>query len=206
MKLQFSLFVALIVYAEGLLFNLNQTHQPSLEERVDLLEKNLADERRQKYTLQGEYDHEKQKIAEIERQLQAQNETVQILLQIYNTAPKRFQDITTQIRGALLSISSLDNKHSLDIQKLAKSLKDVQTLLSNLKSNISEIQHHFQEKGNVLTHMIEAVTHNQATNKEELARLKTSLIGLSNKQRTLESTVNTTVVKQSHLQSQLTSK
>ena len=76
---------------------------------MNLLEKQLADERRQNYALQIEFDQEKQKIAEVERQADAQNETDQKLLEVYYTVPKRFQDITTQIRGALLSISSLDN-------------------------------------------------------------------------------------------------
>ena len=206
MKLSFLVLAVLTVYSEGLLFYSNQTHRPSLEERMDLLEKQLADERKQKHALQIELDEEKQKIAELERQADAQNETDQKLLEVYHTVPKRFQDITTQIRGALLSISSLDNTHRLDIQKLTEGLNNVQTLLPNLTYNISEIQGHFQEKGNVLTHMIKAIQHNQTTSKEELTRLKTSLIGLSNKQGTLESTVNNMVVKQSSLQSQLTSK
>lgn len=189
MKLQFLVFEALLVYTEGLLFNSNQTHRPTLEERMDLLEKQLTDERKQKYALQIEFDQEKQKMEEMERQMDALNETDQKLLQVYNTAPKRFQDITTQIRGALLSISSLDNKHSLDIQNLTEGLNDVQALLPNLKSNISAVQRHFQEKGNVISLMIEDIKRNQTAGKEELSRLKNTLVNLANSQTSLQSQV-----------------
>ena len=189
MKLPILFFSVLLVSTKGLLFHSNQTHQVSIEERVDLLEKQLADERRQKYALQIEFDQEKQKMAEMELQMDALNETDQKLLEVYNTAPKRFQDITTQIRGALLSISSLDNKHNLDIQKLAKGLNDVQTLLPNLTSNISEIQRHFQEKGKVISLMIEDIKRNQTAHKEELARLKNSLANLASSQTSLQSRI-----------------
>ena len=189
MKLQFLVFEALLVYTEGLLFNSNQTHRPTLEERMDLLEKQLTDERKQKYALQIEFDQEKQKMEEMERQMDALNETDQKLLQVYNTAPKRFQDITTQIRGALLSISSLDNKHSLDIQNLTEGLNDVQALLPNLKSNISAVQRHFHEKGNVISLMIEDIKRNETAGKEELSRLKNTLVNLANSQTSLQSRV-----------------
>lgn len=189
MKLQFLVFEALLVYTEGLLFNSNQTHRPTLEERMDLLEKQLTDERKQKYALQIEFDQEKQKMEEMERQMDALNETDQKLLQVYNTAPKRFQDITIQIRGALLSISSLDNKHSLDIQNLAEGLNDVQALLPNLQSNISAVQRHFQEKGNVISLMIEDIKRNHTAGEEELSRLENTLVNLANSQTTLQSRV-----------------
>lgn len=65
MKLQFLVFAVLLVYTEELLFNSNQTHIPTLEERMDLLEKQLTDERNQKYALQIEFDQEKHKMAEM---------------------------------------------------------------------------------------------------------------------------------------------
>ena len=208
MKLQFLLFASFLVYTKGLLFNSNQTHRPTLEERMDLLEKQLTDERKQKYTLQVEFDQEKHKMAEMERKMdglnetdkkllqvyikapkRALNETDQKLLQVYIKAPKRFQDITTQIRGALLGISSLDNKHSLDIQNLAEGLNDVQALLPNLQSNISAVQRHFQEKGNVISLMIEDIKRNQTAGEEELSRLENTLVNLANSQTTLQSRV-----------------
>ena len=180
MKLQIIVIaIFLFVNTDGLLLNSNHTHGVSIEERMDLLEKQLADEKRERYTLQREYDQEKQKIAELERQIDALNET----------APKRFQDISTQIRGALLSINSLDNKHSQDIQKLREGLNDVQTFLPNLTSNISEIQRYFQEKGNVTALMIDDIKRNQTVEKEELMRLKNSYASLSNSQTSLQSRI-----------------
>ena len=89
-----------MVKIDGLLFSSNQTHGVSIEERLTLLEKQLEVEKKERYNLQREYDQEKQKIGELERQVVALNET----------APKRLQDISTQ--EALLS------RHSQDIQEL----------------------------------------------------------------------------------------
>lgn len=197
----------LLISAKGLLLNLNHTHGTSIEERLDSLEKQLADEKRQRYILQIEYDQEKEKIAQLEHQHETMNETDQELLQLYNAAPKRFQDISTQIRGALLSITTLDTKHTDDIQNLLDALKAVNTRVANLTLNQSEIvniQRHFQEKEEVLSSMIETIKHNQSTDREELTRLKASLTSLANSQRTLQSTVNVNVNKQNSLQSQIT--
>lgn len=199
----------LLVGAKGLLLNVNHTHGPSIEERVDSLEKQIIDEKRQRYMLQIEYDQEKETIAQLRHQLDNMNETDQELLQVYNSFPKHFQDISTQIRGALLSITALDTKHNIDNQKLVDALKAVQTRVANLTLNQSEIvniQRHFQEKEKVLSKMIDAIKHNQSTDRDELTRLKSSLTSLANSQRTLESTVNANVNKQNSLQSQITSK
>uniref|UniRef100_K1R9N9 Baculoviral IAP repeat-containing protein 3 n=1 Tax=Magallana gigas TaxID=29159 RepID=K1R9N9_MAGGI len=199
----------LLVGAKGLLLNVNHTHGPSIEERVDSLEKQIIDEKRQRYMLQIEYDQEKETIAQLRHQLDNMNETDQELLQVYNSFPKHFQDISTQIRGALLSITALDTKHNIDNQKLVDALKAVQTRVANLTLNQSEIvniQRHFQEKEKVLSKMIDAIKHNQSTDRDELTRLKSSLTSLANSQRTLESTVNANVNKQNSLQSQITRK
>lgn len=199
-------FLLLLVGTKGLLLNLNHTHGASVEERLDSLEKQLADEKRQRYILQIKYDQEKEKIAQLKNQHETMNETDQELLQQYNAAPKRFQDISTQIRGALLSITTLDTKHNHDNQDLVDALKAVQTRVANLTLNqsvIANIQRHFQEKEKVLSSMIDAIRNNQNTDHVELARLKASLTSLANSQRTLHSTVNANVNKQNSLQSQL---
>lgn len=199
-------FLLLLVGTKGLLLNLNHTHGARVEERLDSLEKQLADEKRQRYILQIKYDQEKEKIAQLENQHETMNETDQELLQHYNAAPKRFQDISTQIRGALLSITTLDTKHNHDNQDLVDALKAVQTRVANLTLNqsvIANIQRHFQEKEKVLSSMIDAIRNNQNTDHVELARLKASLTSLANSQRTLQSTVNANVNKQNSLQSQL---
>ena len=165
MKLQIIIcLLLLMVKIDGLLFSSNQTHGVSIEERLSLLEKQLADEKRERYNLQREYDQEKQKIAELERQIDALNET----------APKRLQDISTQ--EALLS------RHSQDIQELREGLNDVQTFLPNLTWNISEIQRYFQEERNVITRMIDDIKHNQTANEEELMHLKNNIASLSSTQ------------------------
>lgn len=199
-------FLLLLVGTKGLLLNLNHTHGASVEKRLDSLEKQLADEKKQRYILQIEYDQEKEKIAQLEHQHATMNETDQELLQHYNTAPKRFQDISTQIRGALLSITTLDTKHNHDNQDLVDALKAVQTRVTNLTLNQSEIvniQRHLHEKEKALSSMIDAIRNNQNMDHVELARLKASLTSLANSQRTLQSTVNANVNKQNSLQSQL---
>lgn len=165
MKLQIIICLLLLMLKiDGLLFSSNQTHGVSIEERLTLLEKQLADEKKERYNLQREYDQEKQKIAELERQVVALNET----------APKRLQDISTQ--EALLS------RHSQDIQELREGLNDVQTFLPNLTWNISEIQRYFQEERNVITLMIDDIKHNQTANEEELMHLKNNIASLSSTQ------------------------
>lgn len=201
------IFLLLLVGTKGLLLNLNHTHGASVEERLDSLEKQLADEKRHRYILQIEYDQEKEKIAQLEHQHETMNETDQELLQHYNAAPKRFQDISTQIRGALLSITTLDTKHNHDNQDLVDALKAVQTRVTNLTLNqsvIANIQRHLQEKEKALTSMIDTIKHNQSLDQEERTRLKASLTSLANSQRTLQSTVNANVNKQNSLQSQIT--
>lgn len=201
------IFLLLLVGAKGLLLNPNHTHRASTEERLDLLEKQLEDEKRQRYILQIEYDQEKETIAQLKHQQDVMNETNQELLQHYNAAPKRFQDISTQIRGALLSITTLDTKHNHDNQELVDALKAVQTRVANLTLNQSEIvniQRHFQEKEKVLSSMIDTIKQNQSLDREELTRLKASLTSLANSQSTLQSTVNANVNKQNGLQSQIT--
>lgn len=177
-----------------------------MEERFDSLEKQLADEKRQRFILQIEYDQEKEKIAQLEYKQNVMNETDQELLQHYNAAPKRFQDISTQIRGALLSITTLDTKHNHDNQDLVDALKAVQTRVTNLTLNQSEIvniQRHLHEKEKALSSMIDAIRNNQSTDRDGLSRLKVSLTSLANSQRTLQSTVNANANTQSSLQSQL---
>lgn len=199
----------LLVGANGLLLNVNHTHGASIEERLDSLEKQLIIEKRQRYMLQIENDQEKETIAQLRHQLKNVNETDQELLQDYNSVPKRFQDFTTQIRGALLSITALDTKHNSDNQKLVDALKAIQTRVANLtlnQSGIANIQRHFQEKEKVLSMMIDAIKHNESTDREKLIHLKSSLTSLGNSQRTLESTVNANVNKQNSLQAQITSK
>lgn len=179
-----------------------------MEERFDSLEKQLADEKRQRFILQIEYDQEKEKIAQLEYKQNVMNKTDQELLQHYNTAPKRFQDISTQIRGALLSITTLDTKHSHDNQDLVDALKAVQITVTNLTLNQSEIvniQRHLHEKEKALSSMIDAIRNNQSTNRDGLSRLKVSLTSLANSQRTLQSTVNANANTQNSLQSQLSS-
>lgn len=201
------IFLLLLVGAKGLLLNPNHTHRASTEERLDLLEKQLADEKRQRYILQIEYDQEKETIAQLKHQQDVMNETNQELLQLYYAAPKRFQDISTQIRGALLSITTLDTKHNHDNQELVDALKAVQTRVANLTLNQSEIvniQRHFQEKEKVLSSMIDTIKQNQSLDREGLTRLKASLTSLANSQRTLQSTVNANLNKQNSLQSQIT--
>lgn len=208
-KLVIFISTLLLVGAKGLLLNLNHTHGTSIEDRLDSIEKQLNDEKRQRYIMQLEYDQEKEKIAQLEHQHETLNETDQELLQHYNAAPKRFQDISTQIRGALLSIATLDTKHNHDNQDLVDALKVVQTRVTNLilnQSVIANIQRHLQEKEKALTSMIDTIKHNQSLDREELTRLKASLTSLANSQRTLQSTVNANVNKQDNLQSQITSK
>lgn len=202
----FMTFLLLLVGTKGLLLNLNHTHGASVEKRLDSLEKQLADEKKQRYILQIEYDQEKEKIAQLEHQQETMNETDQELLQHYNAASKRFQDISTQIRGALLSITTLDTKHNHDNQDLVDALKAVQTRVANLTLNQSEIvniQRHLKEKEKVLSSMIDALKNNQNADQVELTRLKVSLTNLANSQGTLQSTVNANVNKQNSLQSQL---
>lgn len=203
------IFLLLLVGTKGLLLNLNHTHGASVEERLDSLEKQLADEKRHRYILQIEYDQEKEKIAQLEHQHETMNETDQELLQHYNAAPKRFQDISTQIRGALLSITTLDTKHNHDNQDLVDALKAVQTRVTNLTLNqsvIANIQRHLQEKEKALISKIDTIKYNQSTDREELTHLKANLTSLANSQRTLQYTVNANVNKQNSLQSQITSK
>lgn len=206
-KLVIFISTLLLVGAKGLLLNLNHTHGTSIEDRLDSIEKQLNDEKRQRYIMQLEYDQEKEKIAQLEHQHETLNETDQELLQHYNAAPKRFQDISTQIRDALLSIATLDTKHNHDNQDLVDALKAVQTRVTNLilnQSVIANIQRHLQEKEKALTSMIDTIKHNQSLDREELTRLKASLTSLANSQRTLQSTVNANVNKQDNLQSQIT--
>lgn len=195
----FIIFPLLLVGAKGLLLNPNHTHRASTEERLDLLEKQLADEKRQRYILQIEYDQEKERIVQLKHQLDTMNDTDQ----------KRFQDISTLIRGALLSINTLETNFGADNQNLVDALKTVQTKVANLTLNQSEIvntQRHFQEKENVLSSMIDAVKHNQSTDRERLSHLKANLTSLTKSQRTLQSTVNANVNKQNSLQTQISSK
>lgn len=197
----------LLIGTKGLLLNLNHTNGASIEERLDSLEKQLADEKRQGYFLQIEYDQQKEKIIQLEHQHETMNETDQELLQHYNAAPKRFQDISTQIRGALLSITTLDTKHTNDIQNLLDALKAVHTRVANLTLNQSEIvniQRHFQEKEKTLSSKIDTIKYNQSKDREELTHLKANLTSLANSQRTLQYTVNANVIKQNSLQSQIT--
>lgn len=208
-KLMIFISTLLLIGTKGLLLNLNHTNGASIEERLDSLEKQLADEKRQGYFLQIEYDQQKEKIIQLEHQHETMNETDQELLQHYNAAPKRFQDISTQIRGALLSITTLDTKHTNDIQNLLDALKAVHTRVANLTLNQSEIvniQRHFQEKEKTLSSKIDTIKYNQSKDREELTHLKANLTSLANSQRTLQYTVNANVIKQNSLQSQITSK
>lgn len=190
------IFLLLLVGAKGLLSNLNHTHGASIEERLDLLEKQLADEKRQRYMLQIEYEQEKETVAQLKHQLDTMNDTDQ----------KHFQDISTQIKGALLSINTLETNFGADNQNLVDALKAVQTNLANLSLNQSESQSHLQEKENTLSLMIDEIRYNQSMDQEEVTHLKAIVTSLDNKQRTLESTVNANVNKQNSLQSQITSK
>lgn len=127
------------------------------------------------------------------------NETDQELLQHYNAAPKRFQDISTQIRGALLSITTLNTKHNHDNQDLVDALKAVQKrviILTLNQSEIDNIQRHLQEKEKALFSMMDTIKHNQSRDRQELTRLK-AVWPVANSQRTLQSTVNANVNKQS---------
>ncbi|XP_061192656.1 uncharacterized protein LOC133200859 [Saccostrea echinata] len=190
------IFSVFLLGAKGLLINRNQTHQPSVSERLDALEKQLAEEKRQRYLLQIKYDQE----------IEQMNSTDQKLLQVYKRAPKQFQDISIQIKGALLSINNLDNRHSLEIQEVLGKLREVQTSLSDLASNQSDIinlQRHFQEKENVYNSMIDTLKRNETSNNEKLTKLQSSLTSLANTVRTLESTVNANTNKQTILQTQL---
>lgn len=102
------------------------------------------------------------------------NETDQELLQHYNAAPKRFQDISTQIRGALLSITTLNTKHNHDNQDLVDALKAVQKrviILTLNQSEIDNIQRHLQEKEKALFSMMDTIKHNQSRDRQELTRL-----------------------------------
>lgn len=190
------IFLLLLVGAKGLLLNPNHTHRASTEERLDLLEKQLADEKRQRYMLQIENEQEKETIAQLKHQLDTMNDTDQ----------KRFKDISTQIRGALLSINTLETNFGADNQNLVDALKAVETNMANLTLNQSESQRHLQEKENTLSIMIDEIRYNQSMDQEEVTHLKASVTSLDNKQRTLESTVNANVNKQNNLQSQITSK
>lgn len=192
----FMIFLLLLVGAKGLLSNLNHTHGASIEERLDLLEKQLADEKRQRFMLQIEYEQEKETVAQLKHQLDTINDTDQ----------KHFQDISTQIKGALLSINTLETNFGADNQNLVDALKAVQTNLANLSLNQSESQSHLQEKENTLSLMIDEIRYNQSMDQEEVTHLKAIVTSLDNKQRTLESTVNANVNKQNSLQSQITSK
>lgn len=197
----------LLVGAKGLLLNLSHTHGASIEERMDSLEKQLADEKRQRYMLQIQYDQEKGTIAQLKHQQDVMNETDQELLQLYNAAPKRFQDISTQIRGALLSINTLETNFGADIQNLVDALKAVQTRVANLtlnQSEIANIQRHFKEKENILSYMIDTIKQNQSLDRQELTRLKANFTSLANSHRALQYTVNANVNKQNSLQSQIT--
>lgn len=197
----------LLVGAKGLLLNLSHTHGAIIEERMDSLEKQLADEKRQRYMLQIQYDQEKETIAQLKHQQDVMNETDQDLLQLYNAAPKRFQDISTQIRGALLSINTLETNFGADIQNLVDALKAVQTRVANLtlnQSEIANIQRHFKEKENILSYMIDTIKQNQSLDRQELTRLKANLTSLANSHRALQYTVNANVNKQNSLQSQIT--
>lgn len=197
----------LLVGAKGLLLNLSHTHGASIEERMDSLEKQLADEKRQRYMLQIQYDQEKETIAQLKHQQDVMNETDQELLQLYNAAPKRFQDISTQIRGALLSINTLETNFGADIQNLVDALKAVQTRVANLtlnQSEIANIQRHFKEKEIILSSMIDTIKQNQSLDRQELTRLKANLTSLANSHRALQYTVNANVNKQNSLQSQIT--
>lgn len=188
------IFLLLLVGAKGLLLNPNHTHRASTEERLDLLEKQLADEKRQRYMLQIENEQEKETIAQLKHQLDTMNDTDQ----------KRFKDISTQIRGALLSINTLETNFGADNQNLVDALKAVETNVANLTLNQSESQRHLQEKENTLSIMIDEIRYNQSMDQEEVTHLKASVTSLDNKQRTLESTVNANVNKQNNLQSQIT--
>lgn len=184
------IFLLLLAGAKGLLLNLNLTHGASIEERLDSLEKQLADEKRQRYMLQIEFDQEKETIAQLKHQQDVMNETDQ----------KRFQDISIQIRGALLSINTMETNFIADNQNLKYALKAVQTSMANLTLNQSESQRNFQ----VLSSMIDTIKHNQSTDREELTRLKASLTSLANNQSALQSTVNDNFIKHNSLQSQIT--
>lgn len=190
------IFLLLLVGAKGLLSNLNHTHGASIEERLDLLEKQLADEKRQRYMLQIEYDQEKETVAQLKHQHDTMNDTVQ----------KHFQDISTQIRGALLSINTLETNFGADNQNLVDALKAVQTNVANLTLNQSESQRNLEEKENSLSLMIYAMRYNQSLDREEVTHLKANVTSMDNKQRTLQSTVNANVNTQISLQSQITSK
>lgn len=197
----------LLVGAKGLLLNLSHTHGASIEERMNSLGKQLADEKRQRYMLQIQYDQEKETIAQLKHQQDVMNETDQELLQLYNAAPKRFQDISTQIRGALLSINTLETNFGADIQNLVDALKAVQTRVANLtlnQSEIANIQRHFKEKENILSYMIDTIKQNQSLDRQELTRLKANLTSLANSHRALQYTVNANVNKQNSLQTQIT--
>lgn len=199
--------ILLLEGAKGLLLNLSHTHGASIEERMDSLEKQLADEKRQRYMLQIQYDQEKETIAQLKHQQDVMNETDQELLQLYNAAPKRFQDISTQIRGALLSINTLETNFGADIQNLVDALKAVQTRVANLtlnQSEIANIQRHFKEKENILSYMIDTIKQNQSLDRQELTRLKANLTSLANSHRALQYTVNANLNKQNSLQSQIT--
>lgn len=206
-KLMILISTLLLVGAKGLLLNLSHTHGASIEERMNSLEKQLADEKRQRYMLQIQYDQEKETIAQLKHQQDVMNETDQELLQLYNAAPKRFQDISTQIRGALLSINTLETNFGADIQNLVDALKAVQTRVANLtlnQSEIANIQRHFKEKENILSYMIDTIKQNQSLDRQELTRLKANLTSLANSHRALQYTVNANVNKQNSLQTQIT--
>lgn len=190
------IFLLLLVGAKGLLSNLNHTNGASIEERLDLLEKQLADEKRQRYMLQIEYDQEKETVAQLKHQHDTMNDTVQ----------KHFQDISTQIRGALLSINTLETNFGADNQNLVDALEAVQTNVANLTLNQSESQRNLEEKENSLSLMIYAMRYNQSLDREEVTHLKANVTSMDNKQRTLQSTVNANVNTQISLQSQITSK
>lgn len=187
------IFLLLLVGAKGLLSNLNHTHGASIEERLDLLEKQLADEKRQRYMLQIEYDQEKETVKQLKHQHDTMNDTVQ----------KHFQDISTQIRGALLSINTLETNFGADNQNLLDALKAVQTNVANLTLNQSESQRNLEEKENILSLMIYAMRYNQSLDREEVTHLKANVTNMDNKQRKLQSTVNANANTQISLQSQI---
>ncbi|XP_061180801.1 uncharacterized protein LOC133189444 [Saccostrea echinata] len=196
MNVHLLIFSVFILGVKGLLINLNQTHHPSVSERLDALEKQLAEEKRQRYLLQMKYDQE----------IEYMNSTDQKLLQVYKTALKQFQDISIQIKGASLSINKQDHRHSLEIQEMLGKLREVQTSLSAFASNqfeIANLHRHFQENENVLTSMLDILKHNETTNNEALIKMKSNLSSLANSIRTLEYTVNANTDKQIRLQTEL---
>ncbi|XP_062587291.1 uncharacterized protein LOC134248916 [Saccostrea cucullata] len=196
MDLYLLIFSVFLFGAKGLLINQNQTHHLSVSERLDELEKQLADEKRQRYLLQMKYDQE----------IEHMNSTDQKLLQVYQTAPKQFHDISVQIKGALLSINNLDNRQNLDKQEVLGKLGDLKTSLSDLalnQSDIANLQRYFQEKENIHTSMIETLKRNESSNDEKITKLQLSLTSLANSVRTLETTVNANTNKQTSLQTKL---